>query len=179
MKYTASEDNTLMMLKEKHTHNRRPAWKEITSEMNQVMGYKYTKAMLRNRDQRMRFGKISKKRNRCKICGQFKRGHTCYPFTKVKLRMKGNEPSLSCYSFTKKMKATEISQDNKPPSCYPFTKVKLKMKDTEITQDNEPPLSCEPLFPTGCNTNCCHLAEDDPLSDPLFNEYLIILEQMY
>lgn len=177
MKYTASEDNMLVMLKEKHTHNHRPAWKEITSEMNKVMGYNYTKAMLRNRDQRMRFGKISKKKNRCTICGKLKRGHTCYPFTKVKLKMKGNEPSLPC--FTKKMKATEMSQYNKPPlSCYPFTKVKLKMKDTEIVQDNEPPLSCEPLFPTDCNTNC-YLYEDDPLSDPLFNEYLIILEQTY
>lgn len=68
------EDEKLLEALEKHG----PQWKKIAQEMS-VLGTKRTTAMCRNRHQRIRAptrpGQAG--RNRCKRCGQVKRGHTC------------------------------------------------------------------------------------------------------
>lgn len=54
-------------------------WKQIAATMQQRLGTKRTTAMCRNRHQRIRAPMQPGKegRNRCKRCGQIKRGHTC------------------------------------------------------------------------------------------------------
>ena len=78
--WLAEEDHALRNAVEKHG----TSWKKIEYDLSRL-GYRRSTAMCRNRYQRMcapsQEGKEG--RNRCKRCGQIKRGHTCTAETPV------------------------------------------------------------------------------------------------
>lgn len=71
------EDELLLRLIQQHGR----AWLHISKQMNaQRTERAYTENMIRNRYLRIEvFPRTRPSRNRCRVCGMFKRGHTCRP----------------------------------------------------------------------------------------------------